>query len=59
VRAAKASDAELGACVTRAWRLQAPDKLKAGHDERPASKQQKFKKTESRTAKRSRANRSG
>jgi hypothetical protein len=31
VRAAAASDAELAHCVTRAWRLQAPEQLMAGH----------------------------
>jgi len=35
VRAAAASDAELAHCVERAWRLQAPKKLMAGHP-RPA-----------------------
>ena len=32
VRAAAADDAELARCVARAWRVQAPKKLKAGHE---------------------------
>ena len=35
VRLAAASDAELAHCIARAWRVQAPKKLQAGH-ERPA-----------------------
>ncbi len=51
VRAA-ASDAELAHCVERAWRAQAPKKLKAGHD--PASRKNPSKK-ESPARKTSRA----
>jgi hypothetical protein len=52
---AVASDAELAHCVERAWRAQAPKKLKAGHD--PASKTKDPSKKESPARKTSSAKR--
>ncbi len=56
VRAGAADDAELAHCVTRAWRAQAPKKLKAGL--RPAFEQKPDRK-ESRTKKSTRAKLNG
>jgi hypothetical protein len=50
------SDAELAHCIARAWRAQAPKKLKAGH-ERPASGR-KTSQTESPARKPSRKTKS-
>jgi len=41
VRLAAASDTELEHCVTRAWRLQAPKKLRAEQQSRPAPSKRK------------------
>jgi hypothetical protein len=55
VRVAAASDAELAHCVKRAWRLQAPKKLLAGHSaSRPAGRRKSLRK-ESSARKSSRA----
>ena len=57
VRAGAASDAELRHCVERAWRVQAPKKLKAERDKRPALKVRKPEKKEPAARKTSRAKR--
>jgi hypothetical protein len=44
VRLAAASDAELAHCITRAWRLQAPKRLRAEQPSRPAPPQRKSAK---------------